>query len=34
MVITFTSDSLDGAAGFGSPGKAIDRIIKELEEHL
>ncbi len=33
-LVTFESDSFDGAVGFGSAGKAIDQIIKELEKHL
>lgn len=33
-LVTFESDSLDGAVGFGSAGKAIDQIIKGLEKRL
>lgn len=29
--VSFQSDSVDGIIGFGSAGKAIDSIIKELE---
>jgi hypothetical protein len=32
--ISFMSDSVDGIIGFGSAGKAIDNIIKELEVAL
>lgn len=32
--ISFSSDSFDGAVGFGSAGKAIDQISKGLEKIL
>lgn len=33
-LVSFESDSFDGVVGFGSAGKAIDQIIKELEKRL
>lgn len=32
--VSFQADSVDGIIGFGSSGKAIDNIIKELEVAL
>ncbi|MDB4434159.1 hypothetical protein N9142_03375 [Akkermansiaceae bacterium] len=32
--ISFNSESADGAIGFGSAGKAIDRIIEEVDKYL
>ena len=32
--ISFNSESADGAIGFGSAGKAIDKIIEEVEKCL
>jgi hypothetical protein len=32
--VSFQSDSLDGIVGFGSAGKGIDEVIKELERAL
>ena len=32
--VSFQSDCLDGAVGFGSAGKAIDQIIKDVEKYL
>lgn len=32
--MSLSSDSFDGAIGFGSAGKAIDKIIKALEQVL
>ncbi|MDA7919282.1 hypothetical protein N9B36_01710 [Akkermansiaceae bacterium] len=32
--ISFNSESADGAIGFGSAGKAIDKIIEEVEKYL
>jgi hypothetical protein len=33
-LISFNADSLDGVAGFGSPGKIIDKLIKELSDRI
>ena len=32
--ISFNSESADGAIGFGSAGKAIDKIVEEVEKYL
>lgn len=33
-LLSFMSDSFDGAVGFGSAGNANDLIIKAIEKHL